>query len=143
MKTILKVTLGCLGALVTVLLLFVVALFFIFRPDQMCENRLIQEDFSPNKKLKTMTFSVDCGATTGFSTQISIVNSDYELEKSDKGNIFIADSDHGKANSNGEIIQLKAKWIDNETLQIEYAKNARIFKNKTSKKGVRIIYKEL
>ena len=90
-----------------------------------------------------MIFSVGCGATTGFSTQISIVGSDYKLKKSDKGNVFIADDDHGKANTNGEIIEVKTKWIDNKTLQIEYAKNARIFKNKTSKKGVKIIYKVL
>lgn len=111
-----KVTLGCLGVLVAVFLLFVGVLFIAFRPGQMCENHLIQEDFSPNKELKTMIFSVDCVATTDFSTQISIVNSDYELEKSDKGNVFIADSDHGNANADGEIIQLKTKWIDDETL---------------------------
>jgi hypothetical protein len=143
MKKVLKIIFGCFGILAIILVLFVGLLFFIFRFLQICDNQLIEEVLSPNKELKTMIFSVGCGATTGFSTQISIVGSDYKLKKSDKGNVFIADDDHGKANTNGEIIEVKTKWIDNKTLQIEYAKNARIFKNKTSKKGVKIIYKVL
>ncbi|MGC4234858.1 MAG: hypothetical protein QM594_17895 [Niabella sp.] len=46
----------------------------------------------------------------------------------------------GKAKMNGDIIDLQIKWINDENLLIEYDKNARIFKNKASKRGVKITY---
>jgi len=42
---------------------------------------------------------------------------------------------------NGEIIDIKVNWKNNDTLIIDYDKRARIFKNKPSKSGVNIIYK--
>ena len=61
--------------------------------------------------------------------------------ETDSGNLFIADSNHGEANMNGEIIDIKVNWKNNDTLIIDYDKRARIFKNKPSKSGVNIIYK--
>ncbi len=141
-KNIFKTILSGLGILILFFVLLIGVIFLIFRPDEMCGNKLIETSYSPNKELKILIFSVDCGATTGFSTQMSLVDSDYELDKNDNGNIFVADSNHGKANTNGELIQLKIKWIDNENVEVYYAKNARVFKDKSSKKGVEILYKE-
>ena len=140
MKEIFKI--GCIGISV-ILLIFIGALYFIFSPDEMCGNHLLKTEISPNKELKALIFSADCGATTDFSTQISIVKASYILEKSDNGNIFSADSDHGLAEMDGEILKLNVKWIDDENILIEYPKNTRIFKNKTSKNGVKIKYIEI
>jgi Family of unknown function (DUF5412) len=141
MKKTLNTILGCFGFLILFVGIFVGMLFMVFSPDEMCGNHLVQQSLSPNKNLKVIIFSVDCGATTGFSTQISVVNSDYILEKNEKGNVFIADDDHGKSKTNGEIIDLNVKWVDNDNIIIEYDKNARVFKDKSSKKGVNITYK--
>ena len=106
-----------------------------------CGNKKYLEIYSPNKEQKAVVFEYDCGATTDFATHISILDGDEILEKKDSGNLFIADSNHGEANMNGEIIDIKVNWKNNNTLIIDYDKRARIFKNKPSKSGVNIIYK--
>lgn len=110
----------------------------------MCGTKLAESKLSPNGKLKILVFSVNCGATSDFSTQISLVDSDYILKNDDAGNIFSADSDHGKAkmNEGREIIELKTNWINNNSIEIEYPKNARIFKNDDERNDVEIIYKQ-
>ena len=106
-----------------------------------CGIKKYLEIYSPNKEQKAVVFEYDCGATTDFATHISILDGDEILEKTDSGNLFIADSNHGEANMKGEIIDIKVNWKNNDTLIIDYDKRARIFKNKPSKSGVNIIYK--
>ena len=143
MKKILKIIFGCLGITIFILAIFIGILYFTFQPNEMCRNHLIESKFSPNKQFKVLIFSRDCGATTGYSTQISIVEFDEKLEQNDGGNIFIADYNHGEAIMNGEIINVNPKWIDNENLIIEYDKKARIFKNENSENGIKIIYRKI
>jgi hypothetical protein len=54
----------------------------------MCGNEIYKEYLSPNGELKAVIFQRDCGATTGFSTQISIIKADSNL-KNESGNIYI------------------------------------------------------
>ena len=56
----------------------------------MCENEISKTVISPSGNLKAVVFNRGCGATTGFNTQISIINTSEELE-SEGGNLFIAD----------------------------------------------------
>ena len=143
MKSKLKTVFGCLVFIIIISSIFIGILFLRFKPNEICGNHIIDSKFSPNKKYKLLIFSRDCGATTGFSTQISIIDSNEILEQKDTGNVFIADDDHGKAKTKGEIINLNTRWINNENLVIEYPKNARIYKNDDSEKGINIIYKEI
>lgn len=111
----------------------------------MCGSHLAESKLSPNRKLKILVFSVNCGAISDFTTQISIVESDYKLQNNDVGNILSADSDHGiaKMNESKEIIELKTKWLNNQAIEIEYPENARIFKSEENKDGVQITYKKI
>jgi hypothetical protein len=61
-----------------------------------CGNEELQTVTSPDRKRKAIVFQRDCGATAGFSTQISLLQADDKLPK-EAGNTFIADTDHGKA----------------------------------------------
>lgn len=63
----------------------------LFFEDTMCNNYLVAETASPNKdkKQKAILFTRDCGATTSFSTQISLLE-DGEPLANEEGNIFIA-----------------------------------------------------
>ena len=54
----------------------------------MCANQVHSETTAPDNSLKAVTFQRDCGATTGFSTQISIINEGSSLPN-EKGNVFI------------------------------------------------------
>jgi hypothetical protein len=88
-----------------------------------------------------MVFSLNCGAISDFITQISIVKSEYKLKDDDTGNIFSGDSDHSLAKMNDEVLDMNIKWINDKTVEIIYPKRARIFKNKESLNGIKIIYK--
>ena len=72
--------------------LFLVAVlglgYFLF--SGLCENTVIQSRISPDGKRKIVLFERNCGATTGFTSQISILTANRSLG-SNTGNIFIAD----------------------------------------------------
>lgn len=145
MSKTLKVILSIFGILIVIFGIFVGIIFSSFGSDNTCGAKLAESKLSPNGKLKILVFSVNCGAVSDFSTQISLVESDYNLKKDDSGNIFSADSDHGKAKmSEGrETIEVKTKWLNDNTVEIVYPENARIFKNKDGKDGVQIFYKKV
>ena len=58
-----------------------------------CGNRIAREVSSPDGKWKAVLYERDCGATTDFSTQVSILRQRQDVGN-DNGNVFIADSFH-------------------------------------------------
>ena len=40
----------------------------------LCGNEIFQEKLEPNGRFKAVLFQRDCGSTTGFNTQISLVS---------------------------------------------------------------------
>jgi len=84
-------------------------------------------------------FQRDCGATTGFSTQISILESGDQLAGS--GNTFRADDDHGAARTGawgGSWAEMN--WLSKDQLLIRYAAHSRLFEQDADVSGVEIIY---
>lgn len=53
-----------------------------------CDNTISQTVRSPDGQLKAVIFQRECGATTGFSTQISVLAADETLPD-DSGNVFV------------------------------------------------------
>ncbi|MBL9071143.1 MAG: hypothetical protein JNM03_14270 [Sphingopyxis sp.] len=104
-----------------------------------CDNIVIHESASPSGQVKAVMFQRDCGATTGFSTQISVIPTNDELTGG--GNAFIADDDHGAAYTGdwgGPWAEMQ--WVAPDRLIIRYADKARIFEQNGKVSGVRIIY---
>lgn len=68
------------------ILLSLVGIFFIYVMfsmnsfSDMCENDIKQIVKSPDNKMKAIIFSRDCGATTGFNRQISLLKHNENLE---------------------------------------------------------------
>lgn len=79
----------------------------------MCGNCVSQQFLSPNKTLKAVVFVRDCGATTGFSTQVSILNSIGTSLPNEAGNAFVQ-SEHEP----GDIV---VRWLDDAHLEITYS----------------------
>jgi len=105
-----------------------------------CGNELMGEVCSPDGKLKAVVFQRDCGATTGFSTQISILSVDEKLPN-EGGNIFVADSNHGAASSGrggGPIVEVH--WLNGSELLIKHDSRARVFHSEQSLGRVKIQY---
>ena len=110
----------------------------------MCGNDVYREYPSPNGKLKAVVFERDCGATTPFSTQVSVIESDQKLENV-PGNAFIG-SDDGRApvTSHHTMEKFEVKWLDDSHLLIRY--DARGFSRETNPKivnNVQIRYEQI
>lgn len=82
------VILGCLSLLAL--------LSFIFPDFDPCVNDMVGQVQSPDGQFKAVIFERDCGATTDFSTQVSIVPTSTPLPDT-AGNVFVADGNHGAA----------------------------------------------
>ena len=101
-----------------------IAGLFIYATSDMCGNEVYTEVMSPNKERKVVVFQRDCGATTGFSTQVSIIESDDELEN-EGGNIYIIKG-HPKD------VSPQVRWVSNKELRIERSLNGSEYKAESS-----------
>lgn len=84
-------------------------------------------------------FQRDCGATTGFSTQISIIDAGDKL--SGMGNTFRADDDHGAAqagNWGGPWAEIK--WLSSDRLLVRYDGKSRLYEQDDHVSGVAVVY---
>ena len=96
--------------------------------DSMCGSEPIHSQVSPNGKMKAVVYDYDCGATTGFSTQVSIIDSDEEITSS--GNILVVD---GKRN-------LNVKWLSDAELLISNSTSHKTYKKIDVFGDVKVVY---
>ena len=108
MKLWKKAILGSLAALLVGVVGYTVLLSLAF--DLMCTNEVFGESLSPQRNLKTVVFERNCGATTGFSTHVSIMDAK-EGVGYEGGNVFVID---GHPNDTGVVV----RWIDDSQLEI-------------------------
>lgn len=104
-----------------------------------CQNQIISETASPDGQNSAILFQRDCGATSGFTTQISILPPGERPERS--GNVFVADDNHGEAQAGswgGPWASMK--WLDSNHLQVTYAKGSRVFDQTENVRGVTVSY---
>ena len=107
-----------------------------------CINSTISRADAPDGLQSAVMFERDCGATTGFSTQASIVKQGGE--PSGGGNIFRADDDHGAAVAGdwgGPWAEMR--WLARDHLLIRYAAKSRLFRQGEKVSGVRISYQQV
>ncbi len=114
-----------------VIFLVIVGTWFVYTIDKafndMCRNQLLAEIPSPDKVYRVIVFQRDCGATTGCSTQVSVLKSKEKLQNV-SGNLFIANTDYGKAPSGtGGGPAVKISWIDSRSILLIHHKDARVF----------------
>ncbi len=105
-------------------------------------NIKVCEIQSPDKQYKAIVFNRDAGATTGFNAQLSILKSNSTLPD-DGGNVFICDSDHGKAPvASWGGPELRIEWQNSDILKIRYHENVRVFKSKKQFENIKIEYEK-
>ena len=127
---------GCFVASSTVLIAWL-----IWSMPDLCGNDIGKEVLSPDGKLKAVVFERDCGATTDFSTQISLIKASQPLPHGSSGNVFAADSDHGNVGVDVKgILPIDLSWDDNNKLLIRYPARARVFSEVRQYKGVQLRY---
>ncbi len=105
-----------------------------------CRNETVSELNAPGNAVKYVVFQRNCGATTGFSTQVSLIKVGETL-KNEGGNIFIADTNHDRAPSGvGGGPEVRIKWVSDTHLQIHHHQLARVFLAERTIDGMRIDY---
>lgn len=107
----------------------------------MCGNEILAEVPSPSGSHKAVVFQRDCGATTGFSTQVSILPQRKRLPN-DSGNLFIADTDRGRAPSGpggGPAVQVQ--WVNDQHLLLVHHPAARVFRAEQKRGTVHVEYR--
>jgi hypothetical protein len=104
---------------------------------EMCGNEIYKEYLSPNGSLKAVVFQRDCGATTGFSTQISIIKRN-AMVANKAGNVFISD---GHPRDTSPIVT----WLSDSELEISKNGAVPVYKLKKAWgwfwKKVKVTYK--
>jgi hypothetical protein len=106
----------------------------------MCGNKVQAEALSPNRELRAVVFERECGATTGFSQQVSILRAGEELPN-EAGNIFRAEMYYGydPANPGTTNTKIEIQWVRNDELVIRtHNPRAKIFHAAQELKGVTI-----
>lgn len=92
----------------------------------LCGNQIINRQENLNQTYDFVIFERDCGATTDYSYQLSILKHGENL-KNKAGNIYITDS------------PFTAEWTSKNTLKINGA-TTKAYKRESQYKGIRILY---
>jgi hypothetical protein len=92
-----------------------------------CDNTVLADARSPDGRRHAVVFTRACGATTAASTQVSVLPAGRDA--SGRGNVFVADDDHGRASPAGPGggPRVTVRWIDRRTLEVRYDGRARVF----------------
>ena len=102
-------------------------IFLLAGCSQTCRNQIISRLDAPGGTDSAVLFQRDCGATTGFSSQISIVP--IGGAPGEGGNAFRADGGHvGSVRTGawgGPWVEMR--WLTSRSLLIRYAAGARLF----------------
>jgi hypothetical protein len=126
MKVWAKISFGVLAVVLGGTMLVVFGLWTLAR--DMCRNEVLAEFPAPDTRHRAVAFQRDCGATTGFSTQVSVLRGSRALPN-DGGNVFVADTDHDRAPAGpGGGPAVEIRWIQNAQLEIRHDARVRVFK---------------
>jgi hypothetical protein len=111
-----------------------------------CGNTILEEVQSPTGKYRAVIFRRDCGATTGCSTQVSVLNNGEtffskpsRFKSSSQSNCFVCDQTFSGPDRQSPLV--KAHWISPTKVEIQYDKLARTFMNNTQSGAVTVVYK--
>ena len=113
-------------ALLPIAFMFIVSTGCFKEP---CANEVLDEVPSPDRNLKAVVFVRNCGATTGLSTQVSVLGID-EVIENEPGNVFIIEPD-------GDV---NAKWISASSLELEHPARTEVFRQMSEYRGTEITY---
>lgn len=109
----------------------------------LCDNEILEVS-SPNDSaddlVKSIVFVRNCGATTDWSVQVSILPVSEDLDANDIGNIFVASSGDARTFNRIGGPEVKAVWKGNGNLEIQYSRDSEIFLQVTQYGGNDITY---
>ena len=110
-----------------------VAAWFVHAVAPLCANEIVQEALSSDERHRAYLFQRDCGATTGFSTQVTITHGSEQLPE-EGGNVFVADGPPWGG-------PWRIAWDDTTTLVVTIDRNAQTFLAEKNVNGISVRYR--
>ena len=98
--------------------------------DAGCGNTVVTRAASPSHQLEAVVFDRDCGATTGYSRQVSVVDSGQAPRGI--GNVFVA----------AHRIPVAVRWRTPDSLEVSYASEEKPLKMSQTR-GAVILFQPL
>ncbi|WP_102796329.1 hypothetical protein [Bowmanella denitrificans] len=105
---------------ISVLLVGLLLGFFWLLGQGMCGNHLFSQTISPDGRHKVVVFERSCGASTGFSTHLSLIKSEDNLAN-DSGNILIL-------KGHPDEVAPTLSWLNNHQVKIHHRLNGKEYK---------------
>lgn len=125
MKNIVK---PILLTIFTILAVFIVGKYVLDKLfGDMCGNDILQKVPSPSGENVAYVFERSCGATTGVSPQLSILDKDKDLQN-ESGNTFRSDK------------EFSIEWLDEKSLKVIYDKSSETYEMDKKVNGIEIDY---
>lgn len=97
--------------------------------DSLCENQEVQRAASPSSEWVAVSFTRDCGATTGKSSQVSLIAKDAAL-LSEPGNVLILEAE----------VPLQISWSPAGELLVHGSRHVKRFKEEAVVSNVKVSY---
>jgi hypothetical protein len=108
----------------------------------MCASAEVRRLRSPDGRHDAVLYQFDCGATTGFSTQVAIVSAGAPAPHG-SGNLLSADDDHGAAATSPQgVIDVELRWLAADTLLLRPDSKAAVYKQASVVQGVHIVSRD-
>ena len=103
-----------------------------------CETTIVGRVPDPSAAKQAVLFERSCGATTGFSTQISItrIGEDPQAGR----NVFIADGGTAATKSGGPWAEVR--WLARDHLLVRFDREARVHKAAPRLNGIQIRFEQ-
>jgi hypothetical protein len=95
-----------------------------------CENGVLLDVLSPDGAREAIVFRRNCGATTAFSTQVSVLERRASLADEDSGNVFVSDGEG----------RLSVTWTGARELLVRAPSTLRIFRSESRMGDVVVRY---
>jgi len=95
-----------------------------------CEVTVKRQIPSPHLRRVAVIFEKDCGATTAFNTQVSIVSNANNFSSDDAPPVLAIKGQY----------DLRIKWLNDDAVQIEIPKGAQIYRQENRINNVTIRY---
>ena len=102
----------------------------------LCSNETIASLPSSDGKHRAVMFMRECGATTDFTTQVSVDPGFFQSV----GNALVADAYNGGKRGPWGGPWATMKWVGPNELLVSYDKQARVFTRNSTVQGVTVTY---
>ena len=106
--------------------------------DDPCGNRWVDAMVSPSGEWSAVLFVRDCGATTGFSLQMSLIREGDGLPNR-SGNVLVLGDGSGWSRSEAPLVKVVPRWLSETMLELLIADNEDVVFLAESVEGIVVI----